>query len=201
MPNWCTTSYVITGDKKTLRLFNRKLSQLRNRKGSLRPNGFGKLWCGNVAYLLGEKDPAHFSCRGEINEFTLSPDGLRLDVSVMSAWVELSELRKLVQEKYPDVSIFFISEEPGCCVYETNDHAGEVFPEKFILEWFEDSKSGEFLTGYFKSLDEASEFIFETILDGKPIGKTRKEIIATLDAYQESHPGVSYIFEEFSIVD
>ena len=200
MPNWCTTFYIITGDKKTLHLFNRKLNQLRSRKESLLPNGFGKLWCGNIAYLLGEKDPANFGCRGEVTDYQISIDGSVLCVGVMSAWAELSDLRDLVQEKYPDVDIWFQSEEPGCIVYETNDPDGKYFPEKYVLNFYDDDE-GVCINEYFKTLEEVSSFVSENILDGKPAGKTEAAIEAVLHAYQESHSNVSYMFERFRLVD
>ena len=48
MPNWCYTSYVVTGDEKEVFDLYEKMRSLEQRKESLVENGFGKTWLGTL---------------------------------------------------------------------------------------------------------------------------------------------------------
>ena len=53
MPNWCFTSYVVTGEEKEVCDLYEKMLSLEEREESLVENGFGKSWLGNLVTLLG----------------------------------------------------------------------------------------------------------------------------------------------------
>lgn len=53
MPNWCSTSYVVTGDKNEVRDLYEKMRSLEEREKPLVKNGFGVTWLGNLVTLLG----------------------------------------------------------------------------------------------------------------------------------------------------
>ena len=54
MPNWCHTSYVITGNTDDVRDLYEKMRSLEEGEQSLVENGLGKTWLGNLVVLLGE---------------------------------------------------------------------------------------------------------------------------------------------------
>ena len=67
MPNWCDTGYAVTGDQEQVKDLYQKMKSLSDNPESLLENGFGKLWVGNLVYLLGG-NTENIYCRGEIIE-------------------------------------------------------------------------------------------------------------------------------------
>ena len=191
MPNWCFTEYRCCGKKGELVDLKEKIDHLNSLPEPLVENGFGKLWCGCLVSLLGG-DWNEIFCRGEIVDYGFF--GCTLNISVMSAWSQLEEWRKFLKTKYPNIQIYYRSEEPSEIIYETNDVDGKsYFPERYILD---------FLDGpaYFNSLEEAAEYVSGKT--GKNV-KTEDEITAALDELeereQEDNGDVFYSFHKFTI--
>ena len=197
MPNWNTTSAIITGDKTQVMAFGKLLQELESLPESLLPNGFGKLWCGNIVHKLGE-DWEKVYCRGWITDYEIvSAD--RINLFIESAWGELGEVRRLVLSKFPGIEIYHQSEEPGNLYFVTNSF--EYFPERYILD-FSDESRNLWLWEYFTSLESAAKFISENCLDGEPVEADKAKINAALDDYQNEHPDdVSFIFESFNLIN
>ena len=74
MPNWCFTSYVVTGEEKEVCDLYEKMLSLEEREESLVENGFGKSWLGNLVTLLGG-DWNTIYCRGEWEYIEKDEDG------------------------------------------------------------------------------------------------------------------------------
>lgn len=146
MPNWCYTSYVCIGSERDTRDLYEKMRALSKRTASLLPNDFGKEWMGNVVAALGGKWQ-DIACRGEFSGLELDNDGV-LRFSVMSAWVELSEVRQFIESCYSNLKMFYYAEESGSGYYVTNDVDGCFFLDRYILE-FEDGDPM-----YFETLEE-----------------------------------------------
>lgn len=136
MPNWCYTSYIVTGGKKEVCDLHEKMISLEEREKSLVKNGFGKTWLGNLVAILGEKWE-NISCRGEFFNLQKDDGDEVLRFETMTAWNELSGMRQFLRSKYPSIKFYYRSEEPGMCVYCTNDADGEYFPEQFKVEQWE----------------------------------------------------------------
>lgn len=165
MPNWCFTNYAIYGDEKPLRSLYNKMKRLEKRKESLLPNGFGKNWLGNLVKRLGG-NPGIVSCRGDWTNLKFDhEDGFPvLHLDTQTAWSRCKVVEQLIlswcKDKYGDTpSIFFISEELGNGIFETNDKKGDVFPEQVIvddeqngIEYFTEKAAIEYLAA--KALDE-----------------------------------------------
>lgn len=149
MPNWCFTNYKIYGNEKPLRSLYNKMKRLENRKKSLLPNGFGKNWLGNLVKRLGG-NPNSVHCRGNWTNLKFEhEDGfpvLRFDTQ--TAWSRMDEVESLIETYHKDrgeqVSIFFLSEELGNGIFETNDEKGDVFPEQVIVD--DEQNSMEYFT-------------------------------------------------------
>ena len=157
MPNWCTTSYALIGEKKEILALYRRMKHLQERKEPLLPNGFGKNWLGCLVKRLGS-DPQSVYCRGEWSGLELSGEILRFDT--MHAWSRPAEVEMLIEKAYPSVKIFFLEEELGMEIFQTNDEAGEYFKEQVIID--EESDGMEYYS-------EESALKHLTELAGRPI--------------------------------
>ena len=138
MPNWCYTNYVVVGRESEVAALHKTIQDLEAREESLLPNGFGKLWLGNLVHILGG-DWEKIYCRGLILDYSLESGILRLNVE--SAWGEMEETRHFIQSKYPSLKIYYQSEESGMCIYETNDKDGTYFPHRWILDFTDESRN------------------------------------------------------------
>lgn len=184
MPNWCSTSYVATGDRKEVRDLYEKMKSLEEGEKSLVENGFGKTWLGNLVTILGG-DWKEINCRGEFYELQIDSDENSLQFEAMTAWGELSDLRQFICSKYPSLSIYYRAEEPGMCYYATNDAAGEYFPERIkVDEWDNDPE-------YCETWEEAFQVVSERT--GAEIHNI-EEMNRALEAYNEDHENI-YVYE------
>ena len=53
MPNWAYTSYAVKGSAEEVAALHKIIQDLEAREESYLPNGFGKLWLGNLVSILG----------------------------------------------------------------------------------------------------------------------------------------------------
>lgn len=159
MPNWCFTYYAAEGPKDQLQ----KLYDTMARVASMSPpglieNSFGSSWLGNLVMASGV-DPLkqqNFRCRGEYYSVDLNQSGY-LTFDTMTAWCEADDTRHLIEQKFPGVHLYYISEEFGCGYWETNDLQGKYFPERyyFSAEDYDDAGDGN----YYESLEELLEAV------------------------------------------
>ena len=117
MANWCSTNYIIDGDKNELKSLYELIKPLYDDRKC-------ETWLGDVVSALG-KNPEKVSCRGSIEY--LDFDGEKITMDTESAWVRCNEVEDLIRERFPHIRIFFYSEELGCEVCETNDQNGIYF--------------------------------------------------------------------------
>ena len=160
MPNWSYTNYAVIGEKKEVKALYRKMKRLGDRPEPLLPNGFGKTWLGCLVKSLGT-DPQKVYCRGQWSNLSLSEEG-RLTFDVEHAWSRPDEVEELIRKKYPSLSIYFLEEELGMNIFQTNDLSGEYFKETVIID---DEKEGmEYFTPE-KALEKLSELKGEPVTD------------------------------------
>lgn len=166
MTNWASVTYKCVGRKEeTDRLYNLVL----NLNGSL----------------------AEVGCRGQILDVYMGSEPSSLTIDMWCAWDEPVDFRKLIEKKFPSIKVYYIVEEPGCEIWQTNDKEGIFFPDRYFLD-FEDG--GE----YFKTLGDAASFTSKKI--GMEV-HTVDEIDEALDSYMEAHPDAWFSFHEFEILD
>lgn len=158
MPNWCFTQYAICGERKEVRSLYAVMNRLQNREAPLLPNGFGKTWLGCLVKRLG-KNPQSVYCRGEWRDLNLASDGT-LTFSTEHAWSRPNEVEDLILEKYPSLSIYFLEEELGMDIFQTNDEYGQFFKETVILD--DETDGMEYFT-------EEKAFERLSLLKGTPI--------------------------------
>ena len=191
MPNWCDSSYKCVGDLKEVKSLYKILKYMEKRKTSILPNGFGKLWLGNLVHKLGG-DWKELRCRGEITDFSL--DGNVLTINQMTAWCEQEGVREIIERTYPSIKVYFMAQESGCDVFCTNDASGDYFPERYFLDSNEDWE-------YFETIEDAAAFVSKIV--GYDVEPNVTGIQEALDAYVEEHDDedMFYSFHEFSFCE
>ena len=152
MPNWCTTSYALIGERKEVRSLYNKMKRLQERKTPIVPNGFGVAWLGCLVKSLG-KDPKGVYCRGRWYNLKLSDEGV-LTFDTEHAWSRPVEVEMLIESAFPSVKIYFLEEELGMDIFQTNDISGEFFKQTIIID--EESEGMEYYDeeGALKHLSE-----------------------------------------------
>ena len=197
MPNWAYTQYKIKGSEDEVAALYKTIQDLADKEESLLPNGFGKLWLGNLVHALGG-DWNDIYCRGHILDYSLE-NGI-LKINTETAWGEMSETRHFIEQKYPSLQIFFQTEECGMCIFQTNDATGEVFPERWLLD-YNDGKENIFIWEYFKDLPAVIEYLKNNGVLTKDVFPSKGAITAALDEIQEERPDdISFMLEEFVVV-
>lgn len=197
MPNWAYTSYLVKGSSEEVAALHKIIQDLEAREESYLPNGFGKLWLGNLVSILGG-DWEKIYCRGHILDYSLQEDILRMNVE--SAWGEMDETRHFLQTKFPSLEIYFQTEEPGMCIFQTNDVAGAYFPERWLLDW-NDEKENLFIWEYFKDIPAVKQFLKEQGILTNDVYPSKGAITEALEEIQEQRPDdISFMFEEYKVI-
>lgn len=193
MPNWCDTSYKCVGNSDEVRKLYPVLKYMENRKTSILPNDFGKMWLGNLIHKLGG-NWEELRCRGEITDFSL--DGDILTINQQTAWCEQEGVRLIIEQTFPSIKVYYLEQESGLGVFNTNDITGEFFPERYFYESHEDCE-------YFETLNDAKEFISRIV--GYNIELSVVAINIALDDYEKSHKeeneDMFYFFHEIYAYD
>ena len=195
MSNTCFTTYkVVSENKKDVTKLFKTIKRLDGRKTPLVKNGWydPKLWLGCLVKALGG-DPNKVYCRGTITFYEMEDDVLTLNTE--TAWAEMAETRHFIESCFPGMKIYYIEEESGCEIFNTNDLEGLFFKDRYYLDGFDDSE-------YFETLEEAAKYVKEIV--GHDVEATFKAIEDALNDYMEEHEDDDdcyYYFHEFSIVD
>ena len=133
MPNWCYTNITIYhDDEEKLKAFFNMVEEWR--KKPFKKNDFDLYtlgWLGNIVGNSGiaewkeredgrEDFVPNIACRGSLQTFELH--GNRININTETAWSPMLEMWKLLCDKYlPEADITFTAEEPGNCLYQSND--------------------------------------------------------------------------------
>lgn len=193
MPNWCFTYYTAEGPKEQLQ----KLSDLMKQLGSmphpgLIENDFGAAFLGNLVMSLGvdPREQLDFRCRGEYYSVVMDPSGY-LTFDTMTAWCEADDTRHLIEEKFPGVRLYFISEEFGCGYWETNDIEGKYFSERYYFraENFDDENDGN----YYDTLPELIEAV------EKATGESGLQTFEDCDEALQEHEDGDYAYALYRV--
>ena len=180
MPNWCFTSYVVTGEEKEVCDLYEKMRSLEEREESLVENGFGKTWLGNLVTLLGG-DWNTIYCRGDWSDLTKDDDNGALRFDTETAWCDADETIAFLQEKYPNLEFYFIAEESGMGYYATNDTAGEYFPQRYTVLPYDSGEEYQYEEG-----EEQAFFDEITNLTGCKVNSF-EEVEKAVHEYNEQH--------------
>ena len=189
MPNWCYTTYKCVGEPEDIRKLNDALEYIKDRKTTIIENGFGKWWLGNLVTKLGG-NWEDYPCRGEIIDFEMSKDNTMLTLCQQTAWAEQPGVRKIIEEKFPSIKVYWQEEEPGCEVYFTNSF--KYFPDKYYLDSNEEPL-------YFDNILDVARCVSE--FTGQDVKPDIESIIQAIDDYNDAQddPDVwcaLHVFEE-----
>ena len=122
--NTCNTMYVIySTDRKELE----ELALIF--KETMGNNSIGDLDV--LLEKLGAESIDDNVYRSEIDYWKFEDDCLEFDV--MTPYNRIDDIESLLLEKFPNMSVFFNSEEFGCGVFESNDWSNDIFPEKYYV--------------------------------------------------------------------
>ena len=193
MPNWCLSSYVVTGDEKEVCDLYEKMHSLEEREESLVKNDFGKTWLGNLVTLLGG-DWKTIYCRGEWYELEKDDDNSALRFDAWSAWSDPDEVIDFLQKHYTNLEFYFIAEEPGNNYFVTNDAEGEYIPERYSVLGYDSCEE------FFYELGEEREFMnVVSELVGHKIN-TMEEVMSAVSDYNESHQNKEITVHIFKVI-
>lgn len=137
MPNWCNTTYKCVGPKKSVKALNDIIVNLQNATKPRVKNGFGKMWLGCLIDSFEGFDWEKYPCRGWIEDFCMDDldDGQAvLTIYQQTAWGEAVGVRYAINERFPDIQVYYSLEEPGFGLYVTNSY--EWFPCRYRVDGY-----------------------------------------------------------------
>jgi hypothetical protein len=148
MPNWCSTDYQIVGNKNEVENLYNKFKQVVATDRSYEKDGTTFLpnssWLGYVVKdILGINPELEIiPCRGTIEwleeDLTINNYGTAsFQLTTETAWSDCRKLFYTLMEKF-DIEVFFITEELGCGIFETNDESGRYFTCQYIYDDFDE---------------------------------------------------------------
>lgn len=193
MPNWCSTAYAIEGDAKEVKSLYDLMNGLQKQEEPSVPNGFGTAWLGILVDALGENWENVF-CRG--SWYDLEFDGRVLTFNTETAWSPCNEVFDMVCKKYPTLSYFYRSEEPGMALYCTNDKEGRYFQDRFVVELC--TSEEEYYTEYFSNLQSMYEWL-EDICDMQV--QSMQDVDAIVKQWQKECDDAYCHIHEYAIPD
>ena len=153
MANYATTTYKIEGPTPILQNLHNMLESLRN--GDIKPSqDYPEDWEGTVIHLLGGSIKG-YSMRGTITDSNFN-DGV-LTIYAEEAW-SVTDFRHALTDVYPDLTVYFRTEECGCDVFISNDVDGKYFSEDCLLDACFD---GDGYSEYFATYEDACQYLLE----------------------------------------
>lgn len=130
MANWASTSYRIEGKQSDLQKLYELCEAFENDKRPVMKEDAANDWEGNIILALGI-DIEDSYLRGFIQSYELT-DGL-LSIEAEEAW-GVTDFRHILENHFEDMKVYYIVEEEGCEVYETNDSEGKYFSYKYVVD-------------------------------------------------------------------
>ncbi len=178
MPNWCSTSIEFEGKPSLIKDLHEKVTAYTDK--SFIKTDFGSNWLGNILYgfnmedRIDNKDPAlQLRCRGEISDINdirkINEDISTFTIWTETAWCPMIKMWLEIIKKYYDnaIKIYWIAEESGNCLYETNDILHFLNDRYFIEMCINDDWTSEYAATEEEALKIINNFLKENNL---PIG-------------------------------
>lgn len=192
MANWASTSYRIEGSKGDLeKVYNVIDEFMSERRKPIEVNASSE-WEGNIIKALGATDEQMKNnyLRGFIEEYEMDGDIIRIEAE--EAW-GTTDFRQVLAQLMPELTIYYIVEEPGCEVYATNDADGKYFPERFYVDAY---VNGDYQSEYFDTEEQAMTYV-ANLLGKQEVSKNELE---NWNECHEEDDNFIYI-HEFEIVE
>ena len=149
MANWCSTSYTIVGEKSDImKIYNAlKCHSVKDKSDDN--------WEGNILHTLGVSyDDIEKRCmRGFISDYQLFDkniyDDAQLQIYCDEAWTR-TDFAEMLGSLFPEISVYWIAEEPGCDYFLTNDDGGNFYQERY---WVDTCINGDYQSEYFETIE------------------------------------------------
>lgn len=192
MANWASTSYRIEGSKEDLEKVYNVIDEFMSERRKPVVVDASNEWEGNIIRALGATDEQMKNnyLRGFIEEYEMDGDIIRIEAE--EAW-GTTDFRQVLAQLMPELTIYYIVEEPGCEVYATNDADGKYFPERFYVDAY---VNGDYQSEYFETEEQAMTYV-ANLLGKKEVSKNELE---NWNECHEEDNNFIYI-HEFEIVE
>lgn len=192
MANWASTSYRIEGSKEDLEKVYNVIDEFMSERRKPVEVDASNEWEGNIVRALGATDEQMKNnyLRGFIEEYEMDGDIIRIEAE--EAW-GTTDFRHVLAQLMPELTIYYIVEEPGCEVYATNDADGKYFPERFYVDAF---VNGDYQSEYFDTEEQAMTYV-ANLLGKQEVSKNELE---NWNECHEEDDNFIYI-HEFEIVE
>jgi len=142
MPNWCNTDYKIEGDSQALERIKDAIDSASS------------VWQDEIVENLRVELSIDYGLRGYLTSGPDIEDGV-LHVTFDEAWGR-SDFAEVLKEKFPSLRIYWMAEEPGSQIFETNDAEGKYYTDRFFV----DAYIGEdYFAEYFEDAQDAWKYI------------------------------------------
>lgn len=82
-------------------------------------------------------------------------DGDTICVEAEEAW-GTTDFRHVLAQLIPELTIYYIVEEPGCEIYATNDSEGKYFIDRFYVDA---CINGNYESDYFETEEQAMKYV------------------------------------------
>ena len=162
MANWAFTDYTIEGPIETLRKIYNAIKEHPVQEKS------DEKWEGNVIIALNgdinwKPKEGHY-LRGFINKdsYLLDEEKGILMFDAEEAW-GVTDFDEELKKLFPDIKVYWESEEPGEGIYVTNDKEAKYFKHRFCIDT---CVNGNYESGYFKYKSDVFKWLHD-ITDGK----------------------------------
>lgn len=154
MANWASVSYRIEGNKNDLQKVFGVIDDFMTGRKKPDKERTLKEWEGNVIKELGatEEQMANNYLRGFIQ--TYEKDGDIISIEAEEAW-GANDFRHILVKLIPELTIYYVVEEPDCEVYATNDSEGKYFTDRFYVNA---CINGNFESDYFTTKESAMNY-------------------------------------------
>lgn len=192
MANWASTSYRIEGSKENLEKVYNVIDEFMSERRKPVQVDASNEWEGNIIRALGATDEQMKNnyLRGFIEEYEMDGDIIRIEAE--EAW-GTTDFRYVLAQLMPELTIYYIVEEPGCEVYATNDAEGKYFPERFYVDAY---VNGDYQSEYFDTEEQAMTYV-ANLLGKQEVSKNELE---NWNECHEEDDNFIYI-HEFEIVE
>lgn len=187
MANWASTAYAIEGPKEVLEEIRKAIVKAIETKDN-RYEEYKA--CDNLGITYEE---TKVRLGGLIEEEPGYDDKGALRIFAEERW-GLQDFNELLEQKFPDIKVYWIVEESGCEVYATNDKEGKYFPERY---WVDTCINGNYQSEYFQFESSVYKWLHD-LTDGKV--KCEKDVEAfNSDCEQDDEDFI--IIHTFEVMD
>ena len=128
MPNWCSTTYYVIGEKENLK-------DLKDTLDKIAFEHKGTVWMGDLLKSRGiDPEKQGIYCRGWVEDYNYYEDSSnQLEMYIDYAWDEIPDMRYFIEEEFK-VKIYYYAEESGMGIYRSNDIEQQYFTMDYIID-------------------------------------------------------------------